>query len=188
MAIRELVLWDPSGIYWEGALVDAGANAEALRRRGVALLPVDTVLLRAGAMGGYVKRAWGSGWRLTEVPSHHCQMAMLLQHERTRLHWVARLVPHELEKGQKPRGWLRLLGDASQPPVSAAPVFPAERADRTDMTTVSFDTIGEPDESGGWTVSGEAGCGLINAGFFAFALHGAGRGVAIAWAAVSQTS
>ena len=51
-----VVVWDPSGEYWEGGLVD-DATAAVLRARDVATLPIDPGLVRGGAVRGYFRRS-----------------------------------------------------------------------------------------------------------------------------------
>lgn len=191
MELRYLVLSDLEGEFWEGALVEQGPQLDALHRRGVATLPIDSSLLRGAALGCYARRAWGMGYRLRGVPQFVAPLAMLLDHTFGHLEWRARLVPEEtihsttLGRLVAPplTGHIRLLGDSSQSPIASAPVVDAER------NRVDFARLGELDEAGGWNVGGQAACSLaLGGGMFAFALHGFchGGGLRVVWAAVSQ--
>ena len=69
-----VVVDDPSGQYWEGALVK-GREGHILRSRGVIVLPVDPRMFRFSGIGGYMKRSWGAGFPLTNVvPALNCPL------------------------------------------------------------------------------------------------------------------
>ena len=98
-----IVIWDPHGDFWQGAIVSA-EEVPQLEMRGVATLPVERELLKGGAISGFFFRAWGSGWPLEDsVPRMCCPMALRVVQFATdqvahnitpsRLNWTARVVP-----------------------------------------------------------------------------------------------
>lgn len=189
-----VVVWDPSGEYWEGALVPP-ETGRVLQARAVATLPVEPRLLRRSAVGGYFRRSWGSGWPIgTAVPKMACPMMLHVvpgDGPLTALNWCARLVPdseesayeiaERIEKGGHLTGALRLCADTGQQLVSSGGFG------STPTTAIAVDKLGKPDANGGWTVGGKATIQTMTGGHFGCALFGMMPGIAVAWAAVSQS-
>jgi hypothetical protein len=192
---QHVVIWDPSGDYWEGALVDAVDVAPALRARRVATLPVGVELIARSALGGWSKRSWGSGWPLsTTAPRMCCPLALYVTRaipgvpSACRLNYCARLVPESSEvlehvrAGGRIAGTIRLAADSGQPGAHAGGLG------ASDDTAVDAAALPRPDEDGGWTVYGGARIDSPVDGIFACGLYGAAPGLRVAWAAVSQSA
>lgn len=188
-----VVVWDPSGEYWEGGLVDDEA-ANVLRTRRVAVLPIEPSLIRRSGASGFFKRAWGAGWPIGfTVPTMCCPMVLHCSNADNlqTIHWCARLVPENeqalqsltdrLKEGGKLNGMLRLAGDSGQPGATSGG-FSA-----TAQASVKVEQLGMPDEDGGWTVGGQAKINMPGTGHLGLGLWGSVPGLAVAWAAVSQS-
>jgi hypothetical protein len=192
-----VVIWDPEGAWWEGALVPEVEMARHLRQKGVCLLPVVPGLLRVAADAGYTKRAWGKGWAL-QTGGHQplCPMSLFAMHDVHYLHWAARLMPtadteqwgNEDRVGvgfYKPiRGSIGLVPDGTQIGAFQGAI---EGADRVD-----FANLGAPDEAGGWTVGGTCLIRQLQDAKVAVSLHGSAVGkhaqLRVVWGALSQTT
>ena len=186
MSKSNLVVWDPAGQYWEGALVSE-SESPALIARNVVLLPVRPHLFARAAIAGYFRRAWGSGWPIgSERPTMHCPMVIYALKEFRTIHWTARLVPES--KGvpamlaeRRMQGGLKYTSDSGQL-VGLSGGFAT-----SDSCYIDPSQLGNIDEYGGWTKSGSASLQVTNDGLFTSAFFGSIPGVAIAWAAISQT-
>jgi len=187
-----IVVWDPAGEWWEGALVPEPEQARELARRGACLLPVVPQLLSAASDAGFFKRAWGKGVALaTGGPMPLCPLGLYAVHDMHYLHWAARLVPtadvERREDGShKLVGMLALVPDGTQRGGFQAQLEGADRS-RVDLSL-----LGPPDEAGGWTVGGYARVRQMNDAKVCVCLHGAAMGaraqLRVAWAAVTQTA
>ena len=190
---QHVVVWDPRGEYWDGAVVGE-LKAHQLRALGVATLPVDAGLMAKNGVAGYFRRSFGAGVPLSPVIPQRAAMVLLwtTAGQGQRLFWRARLqatfhvvagldgaehlVRDELD------GQLRLVADTAQ--VGAYPQgFVAY-----DEGAVAYTRgLGEPDKWGGWTVGGCVQLGQQLEGFMGLSLYGAARGARLAWVAVSQS-
>jgi hypothetical protein len=184
-----VVVWDPSGDFWQGGIVTQEV-ADSLVPAGVVMLPVERRLLEQCAIGGFFFRSWGAGVPLPAgVPRMVCPMAMYVARLNnsqpdapTRLSWVARLVqvaPYGV--AEKPTGMIRLAPDSGQLGTFSGGVS------ATDKTAVDLSLLGAPDAHGGWTVRGEAGVNVAIDAVLGLGLYCSGEGARIAWAAVSQS-
>jgi hypothetical protein len=187
-----IVVWDPKNDYWEGSLVDE-LRAKQLEARGVALLPVQPELFKLAGVGGFAKRAWGSGFPLDHAtPRLAAPITLFLPRaddpssrvrSTQRLHWKARIVPSDdirglLAEGKKYEGTLRLSVDNGA-------ASPLHAGFTTQTPPIDMRALGPLDESGGWTVGGHGICTPACNGFFGFALYGAAPGFRIVWLAAS---
>jgi hypothetical protein len=188
-----VVVWDPLGEYWEGALVPEVEMARHLAKRGACLMPCVAAALRLAADAGFFKRAWGKGWALpTGGHQAVCPLSIYALHDMHYLHWAARLVPtadvpQALDGKLDPvRGMLRLVPDGTQRGGFQASLEGAER-DRVDL-----EQLGQPDEWGGWTVAGSARIHQPIDAKASVSLHGAAMGarpqLRVVWAALTQTT
>lgn len=197
MEEKHVVVWDPSGEYWDGALVDPG-TAEVLRTRKVATLPVEPGYIAMSAVGGWFKRSWGSGWPLgTTGPKMTCPLTLFVPsmdpspaaRSPKILNFCARLVPSDAQVLAAVReagrldvsGTIRLAPDSSQPWTHTGGI--GARQD----TVTELGQLGALDDYDGWTVYGKATITSPKDGFLGLGLYGSGPGLAIAWAAVSQS-
>lgn len=190
---HHIVIDDPEGEYWEGAVVDR-ARAGMLRGRGVIMLPYEPRLAKMSAVGGYFRRGWGAGIPLDQGPKFHSPMILLVLQALPRVHWCARLIPDPREK-MFPRehvketmgrsdSKLRLGLDSSQGySNSGGGVSPIGV-----MVAQIKDLPVEPDAQGGWTVYGECRLSVPRDGFAEFALYGVAPGFAVSWSAITQTA
>jgi hypothetical protein len=188
---KHVVIWDPSGEYWEGGIVDAEV-ATPLRGRGVATLPVESNLVGRSAVGGWFKKAWGSGWPLgTSSPRLTCPMVLYVARDANpsvatarRLYFAARLVPdaetlEAVGQGKQLSGMLRFSPDSGQPGTFSGGVG--------DATAVDPKQLPPPDERGGWTVYGQARVSSPVDGMLGLGIYASAPGLLVAWAAVSQS-
>lgn len=179
--MQRIVVWDPEGEFWEGALVDE-ARARQLEGRGTVMLPFVSRMFSMGGVGGFHKRAWGSGWALpTGIPALFCPLTLRGAKELRALHWAARLVPATPAGPHAYDGHLRLAADGTQPGVAHAGYVPDAEA-----VTVDFRQLGAPDAHGGWVVRGRGLVSPSGDGYYGFGFYGSGAGLKVAWAAISQ--
>lgn len=188
---EQVVVWDPEGEYWPGALLKApdlnqagqvvtGAGlADALAARGVVLLPVVPKLFRLSGVGGYAKREWGAGWPMSiGVPRNISPLTMYCTTDYGELHWVARLMGEGSCEGS-----LKLVSDASQPnPLRAGLTYDGV------MSQVDLRNLGPADKHGGWVVGGRARVKFASDGHYGFGLYGAASSLRVVWAAVSLSA
>lgn len=182
-----IVVEDPKGDWFDGALVDA-TRAQQLAARGVTLLPVLPGYFRSSGVGGFFKRGWGSGHPLSRDNSAmHCPILLYLETQRPGIgskinqsivHWRARVVG---EKDGRRLGQLRLVADTAQATAQNAHIAQGL------AKPVDFAQVGAPDERGGWTVGGEVQLNVPMSGHYGFALYGTGPGLRVTWAAASVT-
>jgi hypothetical protein len=187
-----IVVWDPDGEWWEGALVPEPEQARALAQRRVCLLPVVPQLLQASADAGYFRRAWGKGVALpTGGHGPLCPLSLYAVHDMHYIHWAARLTPTaDIERmpddSLRLVGMLRLVPDGMQRGGFQAQLEGAER------DKVDFSLLGPPDEQGGWTVGGTARIRQAIDAKACVSLHGSAMGarpqLRVVWAAITQTA
>lgn len=183
---HSVVIWDPAGEYWDGAIVD-GARANQLRARGVSLLPLSPELVKLSGVGGYQKRSWGSGWPLGYVaPRMCCPLTLRLEASTREVHWMARLTAEEqdlarVREGRRFEGVLRFAPDPGQVGcLASGPILK--------MEPVNVQALGPPDEYGGWTVGSGGPATFGQAGHYGFGLYGMAPGLRVVWAAASIVS
>jgi hypothetical protein len=186
---QHIVVDDPEGEFWEGGLVSAEADVPVLRARGVTTLPIAPELIGLSAVGGYFRRAWGSGWPLdSAIPQMVCPMMLYVLQGGDpqkvdagairRINCAVRLVR---SADIEPRGSLRLTTSSGQPGVFAGG-FSA-----TNDTHLDVSKLGKPDERGGWTAYMGGTISAPANTLIGFALYGAAPGLRVAWAAISQS-
>jgi len=201
-----IVVEDPKGEFWEGALVDE-MNAQALRAREVVLLPVIPDLFRRSGVGGFHKRAWGSGWSVDHFsPRVICPLTMYCaqytdENHRalSQLNWAAKIVLTDEIKARLKighpdllPGFLKITSDASQfSPFKAGVVPKTDRDDRVgdrpaellfkDLVTY------KQKEDGMLVLTGKATLTIPGDGYYGFGLYAMGTGLKVVWLAVSQS-
>jgi len=187
-----VVIWDPSDEYWEGGIVDAELARGPLRGRGVATLPVERNLVGRSAVGGWFKKAWGSGWPLgTNSPRLTCPMMLWVARDSNpavayarRLYFAARLVPdaetlEAVRQGRPLSGMIRFSPDSAQPGTHSGGVG--------ETTSIDPKELKAPDEYGGWTVYGQARVSSPVDGMLGLGIYASAPGLLVAWSAVSQS-
>ncbi len=184
--MNRIVVWDPSGQYWEGSLIERSVE-QVLSARGACVMPVAPELFNRGGNAGFVKRAWGAGYPLAVgQPKIHCPTTMLVFRDYRTIHWRARLVCNaefdaKREKNEfRPGGMLRLIGDGSRELTHHMNVQSAQPA-------VDLRELPAKDAQNGWIVGGRAAIDAPLDGHFGFALYGEGEGVRVAWLALTLT-
>ncbi len=181
-----VVVSDPSGEYWEGAIVNA-AKVRQLASRGVEAVPCDPRKFAQGG-AGYVSRRWGSGISVSHLhPVLVSPVAILVIAEDRYVHWLARVVPDpNFPKNQaRGGGQLALASDPTQPHAQCGRISGV--VSRPEPLENLRDDLQHLQESGGgWTIGGTC---LLSAtpGFVGLALRGAGLGFAVASLAISVT-
>jgi hypothetical protein len=174
-----VVIYDPEGDEPEGEILD-GQRAEVARSRGVVTLPVVAALMRRNAFAGWAKRAYGRGWKYdAHKAARGCPLSLHVDAGYPVVHWVARLVRDESLGA--PSGTLRFASDTAQISSYATGIT-------NDSSPQALSALGEPDEDGGWTISGRAHANVRGDSFLAFQLFGQLSGARVAWFAVSQTT
>jgi hypothetical protein len=182
---QHVVVWDPEGEYWEGALVD-GQRGLRLNERGACTLPCVPDLFRMSSVGGYSKRAWGAGIPLTNlVPAMVAPLTMYCHPEVKGLYWRARLVPD-----LQPQKSLA----AARPRLEGIVRFSADSGQRTPIKggyqeltekPIMVRDLKDPDKHGGWTVGGEGVMAFGTEGHYGFALYATAPGLRVAWVAAT---
>jgi hypothetical protein len=174
---QQIVVWDPAGMYPEGAIV-TDLQSLALLARGIVLLPVVPRLFQSSGVGGYARRAWGDGVDLdTQMPRLTCPLTIYMAKELRTLHWRARLVPKTT--GAALFGQVRLAADGNQPGAQNVSFQPEE-------SVVDLRALGAPDANDGWTIGGKGIVSPSTDCYAGFALYGTGAGLRVVWAAISQ--
>lgn len=177
--MKHVVVWDPSGEYWEGAIVEQEL-VPSLVDRGVAVLPAAPELFMQIGFAGYAKRSWGAGWPLdSEIPMAVTPLAIYYPGEPYRtLHWKARLV------GKKGQGIpLRMAAAEARGNV----VRPVLHDFAGKENAVDIANLPEEDEHGGWTVGGVTRLSVAGPSMFSLCLYGCAPGMRIAWVAATLT-
>ncbi len=183
-----VVIHDPEGKFWEGAVISDRDRAILVDRASPAVtLPIDTDLLRTAGCGGYVKRAWGSGWPLqSSHPTVVCPMTVWVPETHSALVWVARVVPlnenalTRAESGEDFLGSVRLIADTGSSAGTAATITTPQGGEAKPLHQ-----LGPADAEGGWTVTGVSRANVRGDTVQAMAFFAVGEGLALAWAAVS---
>jgi hypothetical protein len=182
---QNLVVWDPKGEFWEGAVVD-DVRARALEARGVAVMPCIPDLFMRSGVGGFAKRAWGSGWPLDHtVPRMFAPLTVFVRapdpgsshQKQPRLHWRMRLAP--LGDGAPGLGVIRVASDSSQHNPHKLTMSYGEQ-DHVDVSRLEA-----PDAAGGWTIGGSAMICVPGDAHYPIGFWGAASGCRCVWVAAS---
>ncbi len=179
--MENVVVWDPEGIFWEGAVVDE-STANMLRQRGVALLPCDQRSFKLAGFAGFAKRSWGSGWPLdTAVPQIIAPIAVFHPGAPNKVvHWAARLV----SASDEPRAGILRIAAGEQYWTQQRSVISEGTVQKN---LVEIATIGKKDAFDGWTVGGQAFIHAGSPGFYGLGIYGFAPGMRVAWLAVTLT-
>ena len=184
---QAIVVWDATGEYAEGEVVDDNRKVKLLAQGRAVVLPVDAEILGANALAGYVRRSFGRGWVPDQyTPGRGAQLVFYSIPGRPMLHWCAR-IGTAFERAFKPgdlaaRGSLKLMTDTSQRGIAlAGGLVPVVEPPR-------LETLGSPDKDGGWTLQGTSQFSAQHEGFIGLSLYGAASAVRVLWLAVSQTA
>lgn len=185
-----VVVWDPSGTYWEGGVVPH-AKALAIEDQGGCVLPCDPETFLLAGFSGYARRAWGSGYPLDSAsPELSAPFAIHLPDQDHRVvHWAARLVPGSLATERlaaghsASQGIVRLAAGVMRLGQSRPTIAEGE----VPKNVVNVGKLGQPDQDGGWNIKGEARIYCPGEGTYALALYAAAPGMRVVWTAATLT-
>ncbi len=180
-----VVVWDPTGEYWDGGVVSE-LKARELASRGVVTLPCVPETFTLAGFAGFAKRSWGSGWTLAEPGGSigsQAPIAIFAPGEpHRRIHWAARLYGERSEN--KRTGILRLAAMEAYWNQHRAVISEIGGAARNAIEVASLE---KPDEYGGWTVRGTARLDVPSPGVYGACVYGYAPGMRLAWLAVTLT-
>jgi hypothetical protein len=188
MDTKWIVVYDPKGEWWEGSLVDQ-TRAQSLQSRNVVVLPVVPDLFKRSGVGGYHKRAWGSGWSLdSSMPRTVSPMTIYCSKDLSAIHWAARILPEpgflDILQGneEKPallNGFIRVVSDGSQAIAAKVGLLAETYVDVRDLKKDQL-------VDGAFLLRGKAKVTVPGDGHYGFALYGYAPGLRVLWSAVSQ--
>lgn len=177
---HHVVVFDPTGEYWEGAVVGPGP-AQLINQRGGVAIPADPAMFAVSGIGAFCKRAWGSGWAADHsTPRQYAPVAMYLMKEHRIVHWAAKLVPDarfaDAAEGITSPAALTIAATPPRGNLLTAPITPRTQP-------VRLRDLG-PAKDGGWIVRGNAFMNVAAEGAHGFSLYGGGGAFRVAWLAV----
>lgn len=187
--MQHVVVWDPKGEFWEGAIVEEAKSRE-LEQRGAATLPCVPEIFRLTGFAGYAKRAWGSGWPLdSRTPSHVCPLSIWTPSSDLRtLHWKAFVAPTDsgadrIARGQEVagEGIVRLITGETRESVMRPGLSSHHQAKDPEISK-----LGAP-RDGGWIIGGFSNFSVPGAGLYALGLYGFAPGLRVVWVAATLT-
>jgi hypothetical protein len=157
-------------------LQDQAKRVMVHESKGAVYLPVSDDLLRSNylAMGGFVKRSWGSvGWVFAANRAESgSPIAISVHSGQTKLYWAAGV--GAFDQKQAYSGSLQLVTNRAIPGSVTTSVI--ERSESFAMA----------DGSKGLVLRGALGANVLSDGLFAGHLWGVGQNLAVRWLAVSQ--
>jgi len=182
---KHIVVYDPKGQWWEGALVDE-ERARQLTSRDVVVLPVIPDLFKVSGVGGYHKRSWGAGWSLdSSVPRTVSPMTIYCLKDASAFYWAARILPEasfleDMKEGKPLTGFVRIVPDNSQAIVAKCGL---QAEQHVEINTLTKDKL----VGDSFLVQGSAKISVPGDGHYGFALYGYAPGLRVVWSAVSQS-
>ena len=185
MSQQSIILEDPRLEYLPGALVEP-AKATMLEAQGVITMPALSELFHHGAVAGFFRRDWGSGWSIPSMPGPCAPMVMFTVPGLPVINWCAKLIAtpklkKEMANGQHPIGLLRLVADGGQAGTSSVGLA------NTEQSVIDLSTMQAPADDGTWIVRGRAKMHAPTSSFVGYTLYGHAREMRVVWAAISQT-
>jgi hypothetical protein len=176
-----VVVDDPTGQYWEGAVVSLAQSAVVAGHGGTTLPVVADQFARSGC-GGYAKRSWGGGLPLdARVPTMVAPLCLYVDPALRGLVWRARVVPDASRPVERPDGTVRFVADSGQRGCAKAAY----------SELLALAVVREwpaQDSRGGWTVGGEGRVTAAQEGVCGFALYACAPGLRVLWVAASLAS
>jgi hypothetical protein len=191
---QHIVVWDPTGEFGQGSLLDAEAARRVRIGNKAAVMPVDANLFAYSGAGGFAFRQWGAGIPLAfNLPRNVGPLVLFSTPEQGYIHWLARLVPEsqdvEAWLNDDPErhleGELRLVSDSSQAIPANAPLSPSDDA------VMGRQLTRQNLENGGWVLGGRAmllGTAHGNGGHYPFSLYGRMQGARLEWLALTKST
>jgi hypothetical protein len=106
-----VVVYDLTGEFMPGELVDGQAAAVLQTRRSILLMPVDDTRFHT-TLSGWCRRDWGRGWAFDGMTQERgCPLAAMADAGREAVFWAAGVAP--IRPGKPWAGHLRMVGDGS---------------------------------------------------------------------------
>ena len=174
-----VVIWDPEHELLEGQIIKGTTTKLISRGPGLVMLPLEPELLHRCGCAGWVKRYFGEGVSFgVGQPRFGCSTVLYAVPGFAAIHWAARIVP-VLPVKQPTAGFLKLSGESGKPYSLSGGIVSTDNPVRLDAV--------EPDEQGGWTISGTAKAAVVAEGYIALGLYGMIEHGLVRWLAVSQS-
>jgi hypothetical protein len=175
-----VVVHDPSGSYWEGALVDRQTASQLEQLQRVVTLPVMADHFRSSGVGGFAVRRWGAGVPLdSRAPQMICPITLFCVPQVRGLVWKARVMPNGAPRKQYD-GLLRFVADSGQRTPAKG-----SYSELSDRVLSLRDELPPIDPEGGWTIGGEGIISAPNEGHYGFSLYASAPGLLAVWVACS---
>lgn len=167
------------GVWFEGI---CGAVATPGKFVDPVTLPIEeTLITRVHALSGFAFSPWGIGAHFNHNQiQHSCPMVLWIVPGIPVLHWIARVEQMD-KRGIPPSGSLRLVSNPGQPGAMQGGLSSLANSSHVDLNS-----LGLPDEHGGWTVGGHLGVLAQGEGMLAVRLQGICQNVRVLWSAISQ--
>lgn len=147
----------------------------------VALPVANECLDDRNAIGGYFYRGWGTGWNFeANRIEHGCPMVLWAVPGIPVLHWVAR-IERVHSRAIPPSGSLRLVSNPSQPGAMQCGLSSTATSSHVDLNS-----LGLPDQHGGWTVGGHLGLYVPVEGLLGVRIQAIAQNCRVLWSAISQ--
>lgn len=182
---NRIVVWDPSGRFWDGAIVSEFDEAR-MAGNGCVTLPCNAEEFGLAGNSAFSKRSWGSGWPLPVSGAHFAPLAVFKAGEGSKvIHWAARLVADDATLAraragkQTSHGALQIAGAQSRSGQDTPSIY--------GQGGVDLSKLGPPDENDGWNLKGTASFSSPHEGTYGVCLYGYGPGMRVQWLAVSLT-
>jgi len=173
-----IVVYDPTGQFPEGDVLEGNRAIAMFASRGGMSLPIDVRLIGRNAVSEVFIRKWGQGEVFDRmVGQRGCPMLLYTVPDVPFLHWAARVLP--LGGDREPRGVVRLVMHSGQPGAITGGL-------RADGEACQVGDGLAPDSDGGWTVSGRVGLNCTMEGYLGLSLYVVASGIRVVWSAVSQ--
>lgn len=177
--MQRIVVWDPSGKYIEGDILE-GNSAQTVAARQAATLPVDKNLVERCAVAGYVRVGYGHGWQYDPQHSRRgAPVALYVAPELPVLNWIARLEPIDEDKPVRAR--LRFAVDPAQMGCIAGGISV------DGSVNLDLESGHAMDHHGGMTIGGRVTYATNYAGLAGFNLYGSLSNARVMWHAITQT-
>jgi hypothetical protein len=147
---RSIVVWDPSGKWPQGEVVEPEQGADLTCYGGI-VLPYDERGDAINPIGSLHIRSLGKGVWFKMVPERLATLALYVSGYITSVHWRMRL---QAATHAVPSGMVRMLGLVS-PGIQRPP---------SEGAAVNLTGLGLPDANDGWTIGGSINVPLVGFG------------------------
>lgn len=183
MQPQQHVLYDPTGAFLPGDLINDNQASELQARHGQSI-PVDPELRLRNAVCGLYERRFGVGLAMLRQPTRLAALVLYISSGNQdgghpSLHWRARLAP--IDPAEFTDGTLRIVGDAGQFGIQLSQ-FTAQAS-----AVAHVRDLGKPDSHGGWNVGGDVPLNFSMGGYLGLQAYGGGQNLKLLHIAVAQT-